>query len=218
MTKYELHLQERGLKQYTIDGAVDPVEWERQTTRIVFYLKENYGYQDEGIMRIEDYASQWLADGIRTYVRAVTLAEAIFQSVARKSLLTREEIEALPRTADLQATLRKIAIVNIKKHSGKSKSSDTEIRKESYANASLLRDQIAALAPTVIVAGNTNCWYSLVYDVGLSKDSHDNPKGSATVANGIVLCHTDHPSARRLHEFEIYEVHRVICEKLGIGK
>ncbi len=215
MPAYESHLQSRGLTQYTIDGAIDPVEWRRQSLRMLFYLKENYGYQDEGIMRIGDYASKWLKDGNRTYVQIVTLTEAVFQAVGRGSLLSPEETAALSGTADLQATLRKIAVVNIKKHSGESTSNDTEIRNESYANASLLRDQVAELAPTVIVAGSTVCWHSLVCDVGLSKKSEDDPKGTATLANGIVLCHTYHPSARSSGAFDIYEVHGLICRKLS---
>jgi len=218
MSTYDSHLQSRGLTQYTIDGAIAPSEWQRQTTRILFYLKENYGYQDEGIMRIGDYAPGWLADGNTTYVRAVTLAEAVLQAVRRDSLLSCEEINALPGTADLQATLRKIAVVNIKKHSGESKSNDTEIREESYANTALLCDQIAELAPTVIVAGSTVCWHSLVYDVGLSKESHDDPKGTATVANGVVLCHTNHPAAWSGGGFDIHEIHGLICGKLGISR
>jgi hypothetical protein len=212
---YESHLRSRGLAQYTIDGAIDSVAWRSQSSRILFYLKENYGYRDEGIMRIGDYAPGWLADGNKTYVKIVTLAEAVFQAIRRGSLLSREEIAALPTTADLQATLRKIAVVNIKKHSGESESNDTEIRNESYANASLLRPQIAELAPTVIVAGGTVCWHSLVCDVGLSKESEDNPRGTATLANGVVLCHTYHPAARSTGAFDIHEIHGLICKNLS---
>lgn len=218
MSTYESHLQSRGLTQYTIDGAIDPVEWQCQATRILFYLKENYGYQNEGIMRIGDYAPGWLADRNKTYVKIVTLAETAFQAVQRGSLLSRGEIDTLSTTADLQAALRKIAVVNIKKHSGESTSDDSEIREESYANAKLLREQIAALSPTVIVAGGTVCWHSLVYDTGLSKESHDNPKGTATVANGVVLCHAYHPSARSSGAFDIHEIHKMICGKLGISR
>lgn len=218
MPTYESHLQSRGLTQYTIDGAIDPGVWQRQSLRILFYLKENYGYQDEGIMRIGDYAPKWLADGNKTYVKIVTLADSLLQAVQRGSLLSREEIAALPGTSDLQATLRKIAVVNIKKHSGESTSKDPEIRKESYANTALLCDQIAALGPTVIVAGGTVCWHSLVCDVGLNSASEDDPRGTGTIANGIVLCHTYHPSARSRDAFDIHEIHGLICGKLGISR
>jgi hypothetical protein len=218
MSAYESHLQARGLSQYTIDGAIDSSEWKRQSLRILFYLKENYGYQGEGIMRIGDYAPGWLADRNKTYMRVVTLAEATMQAVQRGSMLSREEVDALPETADLQTALRKIALVNVKKHSGESQSNGTEIRNESYANAGLLRDQIAALAPTVIVAGSTVCWHSLVCDVGLNKELEDRPKNTATLVNGIILCHCNHPAARRAEEFDIYEIHRMICEKLGMSR
>lgn len=217
-SSYESYLQARGLTQYTIDGAIDPVEWGRQTTRILFYLKENYGYQDEGILRIEDYAPGWLDHGNKTYVKIVTLAEAVLQAVQRGSLLSQEEIKALPSTADFQTTLRKIAVVNIKKHSGESTSNPREIREESHANAPLLRTQISALSPTVIVVGGQVCWHSLVFDVGLSKESHDDPAGTATVANGVVLCHTHHPAARSTEKFDIYEIHKMICGNLGIHR
>ena len=212
------HFQTRNIHQFTIDGPIDLCLWQQQPLRILFYLKENYGYQDEGIMRIGDYAPRWLADRNKTYMRVVTLAEAVLQAIQRGSLLSREEVDALPSTSDLQATLQKIAVVNIKKHSGESTSNDTEIRNESYANAELLHEQIAALSPTVIVAGATVCWHSLVCDVGLDKALQDTPTGTATIANGVVLCHCNHPAARRPDEFNIYEIHRMICGKLGLSR
>jgi len=209
------HFQTRKIQQFTIDGPIDQTSWQTQAPRILFFLKENYGYQNEGIMRIGDYAPGWLADRNKTYVKIVTLAETVFQAVQRGSLLSRGENDTLSTTTDLQAALRKIAVLNIKKHSGESTSDDSEIREESYANATLLRQQIAALSPTVIVAGGTVCWHSLVYDTGLSKELHDNPKGTATVANGVVLCHAYHPSARSSGAFDIYGIHAMICGKLG---
>ncbi len=210
MKSYENHLLTRGIQQFTIDGAIDRSTWDQQKVKILFYLKENYGYQDGGVMQIADYASGWLADKNTTYAKITALAEILHQAIEKGQPLNKEEINEVLQTVDFQTTLRKIAVVNIKKHSGESKSNAPQIREESYANTSLLRQQIKELSPTIIIAGGTVCWHSLVYDLDLSKESHDNPKGTSTRVNGTVLCHSNHPSAWTQGGFDIYELHKSI--------
>ncbi len=209
MTNYESHLQQRGLTEYTLDGAINPERWNASPVKIMFYLKENYGYQGCGIIDIQNYAHTWLADGNKTYVRSVRLAAAIQLAITRGQPLSPPELESISNEADLlHATLDTIAVVNIKKHSGESTSNDAEIRDESRANASLLNAQIAGLAPTIILSGGTVCWHSLIFDIGLFNVSQDCLKFETVVCRGTVLCHSNHPSARRPGEFDLDRLHR----------
>jgi hypothetical protein len=77
MTSYEKHLQGRGLLEYIVDGAVNPEKWAASKVRVLFLLKETYGYQGCPIMTISDCAHCWLDAGIRTYLKSVLLAAAI---------------------------------------------------------------------------------------------------------------------------------------------
>lgn len=214
MKLYEEHFQKRGIHQFTIDGAINREVWDKQQIKILFYLKENYGYQDGGIMNISDYASIWLADGIKTYKQITHLAEALYQAIEKKRILPPEEIDNLSKTADFQESLQKIALVNIKKHSGLSQSDDSEVREESYSNAHLLRRQIEELSPTVILAGGTVCWHSLVYDLELNKTALHAPKESIIFVNEILLLHANHPASRSKNQFDIHKLHKAIFEHL----
>lgn len=211
MNTYEKHLQDRGLHEYTLDGAINPVEWAASDTRILFLLKENYGYQECGIIRISDLAHGWLDAGIPTYIKSVTLAAAVRAALQRDQLLSQSEIGLIERDGELMhKTLDKIAVVNIKKHSGESKSNDSEIRDESRINSALLSAQISALNPTVIVAGGTVCWHSLVHDIGLFSDAAECAKFSAVKCGEIVLCHSNHPSAWSGGGFDVETIHSAI--------
>ena len=211
MTDYEKHLQQRGLKEYTLDGAINPAKWAASTVRVLFYLKENYGYQECGIINIIDHAHKWLDDRIPTYVKSVPLAAAIEIGLQRNLPLSQDEIDSISTNYELlHATLDKMAVVNIKKHSGKSISDGVEIREESHMNSSLLRAQIKELSPTVIVAGGAVCWDSLIDDIGLFHNIPACEKFEAVVCDGTVLCYSNHPAARRMGEFDVNILHRAI--------
>lgn len=211
MTSYENHLQQRGLTEYTLDGAISPERWKANRVKVMFYLKENYGYQECGVINIQNYAHTWLADRNMTYVRCVSLAAAIQSAITRGQPLSPAELESISNDVDLlHATLDTIAVVNIKKHSGESTSNDAEIRDESRANAPLLNAQIAALAPTIIISGGTVCWHSLIHDIGLFDVTQDCPKFETVIHHGTILCHSNHPSARRPGEFDLDRLHRAI--------
>ncbi|MBL4700922.1 MAG: hypothetical protein JKX85_06665, partial [Phycisphaeraceae bacterium] len=110
-----------------------------------------------------------------------------------------------------------IAVINIKKHSGESISNDSEIRKESRANASVLKTQIQDLDPDIIVAGSTVCWHSLTLDVGLFEKAKECPKMHAENCGGTILYHANHPSAWTSGGFNICEIQETIA-KLRYGK
>lgn len=218
MTDYEKHFRQRGLTQYTLDGAINPKEWSASNVKILFYLKENYGYQKYDVMNLQDYAHGWLDENNKTYVKSVTLAAAIQLGLQRCYPLSQDEIKTIEQDSVLlHATLDKMAVVNIKKHSGKSKSNDAEIRDESHRNAALLKSQIRELAPTIVVAGGTVCWHSLIYDLGLFDAVPECQKFNAVICDTMVLCHCNHPSAWSGGGFHVEPIHRTILSTHQAG-
>ena len=216
MTTYEKHLQDRGLDQYTLDGAINPEKWAASKLKVLFLLKENYGYQECGIVRISDLAHGWLDDGIPTYLKSVPLAASIEIALQRNRPLSQDEINSVANNIELlHATLDKMAVVNIKKHSGNSKSNDAEIRDESRMNASLLKAQICELAPTIIVAGGTVCWHSLIFDIGLFDSAQECQKFEAVICGNTVLCHSNHPAAWVGGGFDIETIHHAIFSAIN---
>jgi hypothetical protein len=63
--------------------------------RVLFLLKETYGYQGCGILRIEECAASWLDANIKTYVNAAHLAAAIQTGLHQGFPLSADEIAAL---------------------------------------------------------------------------------------------------------------------------
>ncbi|HEV7925377.1 MAG TPA: hypothetical protein VGR14_08485 [Verrucomicrobiae bacterium] len=211
MNAYERHLQERGLTEYIIDGSINPIKWAESKVRILFLLKETYGYQGCGIIKIEDCAYSWLEEArIKTYVKMVTLAAAIELGLKRGVPLPPVEINSLSGNHELlHGVLGRMAVVDIKKHSGESTSNDREIREESHKNASLLHAQIEELSPTILIAGGNVCWHSLTEDIGLFGPVSGCAKFDAVVCKNTVLCYSNHPAARR-GGFDIHVLHRAV--------
>lgn len=211
MIDYESHFRQRGLTQYTLDGAINSKGWNASTVRILFLLKENYGYKEYDVMSLQDYAHGWLDANNKTYVRSATLAAAIQIGIQRCCPLSQDELNnTMQDRSLLHTTLNKIAVVNIKKHSGESTSNDAEIRVESGLNSSLLKAQITELSPTIIVAGGTVCWHSLIHDIGLFAVASDCQKFETAICNRTVLCNSYHPAARKKVQFDIDRLHRAI--------
>jgi hypothetical protein len=215
MTDYEKHLQQRGLKHYTIDGAINPAKWAESEVKVLFLLKENYGYEGCGVQHVRDIAIDSLAENNRTYTKCTSLVAAIEIGLQRGCPLSPDEINALSKDQELLSqTLEKIAVVNIKKHSGTTRSDKMEIYEESGRNKPLLESQILELAPTVIVAGGEVCWHCLIYNLELFKDAPDCPKFHAVVCRNTVLCYANHPAAWQGRGFDIPALHLAVLSAL----
>lgn len=207
------HFQERGIPEYSLDGPIDEQQWKHGTFRMLFLLKETYGYQGCGVFWCADEAHRWLDDGIKTYKKIALLAAAIIESVNQGNPISSTEVDALADNSEkLHDALDKIAVINIKKHSGESTSSDPQIREESVANAKLLRDQICSLKPHLIVTGGNVCWVSLTDDLEIFESAPSCEKLSVTNHEGVLLCRANHPSAWSGGGFPVAELHQRIAE------
>jgi hypothetical protein len=215
MTAYDKHLRDRGLNEYIRDGAINSEKWASSEVKVLFLLKETYGYQGCEIIELGKEAPRWLDANIKTYRKIVSLTAAIEAAVQRNSLLSKDEIKSVENNpALLRETLNGMAVINIKKHSGKSTSNDREIRDESRANASLLKTQISELAPVTIVAGGNVCWDSLIDDIGLFHGTPKPEKFGTAICSNTVLCRSNHPSAWFGGGFPVEVIHRAIFDAL----
>ena len=202
--------KERSLKEFTTDGCVNKNVWESQDKKILFYLKEHYGYQGCGVIEMKDLVNGWLEDRIITTVRCVTQAASFFEAFSKGEELTEQRIKEIFNDKELlKSTLEKISFINIKKNSGESVSKDQEIRKESRKNAAMLKEQIENLKPDIIFCGGTVCWHSLIYDLGLFTEVCETPKPGYTVEQGMTLLHLNHPAARG-RDYNMKKIHELV--------
>lgn len=211
MTTCEEHSQNGKQNGYIHDGAINPERWYSSKVRLLFLLKETYGYQGYDCIQITEYAPKWFEAKNKTYRKCVLLAAVLEKSLEKNHGLSAGDIKLVENDHDsLLAALNRIAVVNIKKDSGESRSNDGKIRVVSKANASQLKAQICTLAPTVIVAGGNVCWDSLIDDMGLFHGVSKLEKFEAVKCGNTVLCRSNHPSAWRGGGFPIDVIHRAI--------
>ena len=213
MKYYHEHFKNRNINEYTIDGTINSQCWEQSSPKILFVLKENYGYQGCGIVNTKDLAHGWLDAHIKTYKKIILLSSFIFASHNLNRVLNSEETNSISNDFDLlHSTLDKISVINIKKHSGASRSKDNQIRKESGLNKDILKLQINNLKPDIIIAGSTVCWNSLIFDLNIFPSNISCEKNCAIKHKQTILCHTNHPSAWTGGGFDPYLLHQKIYE------
>lgn len=208
---YEKLVKKSGHNEYTIDGPVNRSEWQRADPRVLFLLKENYGFEGCGNQTLSDIARDSLKENNRTYTKCVTLVAALSTALEQRRLLSPDDIKSLSENRSLLVeTLERIAVVNIKKASGTRTSDKMEIYGESKRNKDLLKWQITQLTPTIIVAGGEVCWDCLVYELDLFKEAQNCQKFDAVVCKNTVLCYSNHPAAWRGRGFNIHALHVAI--------
>ena len=205
--QYEEFARNRGLTEYAFDGAILPSAWRTCNSRLLFYLKENYGYRGCGVTDIQKLAHCWYDNGIKTYRSVALLAASLHIALGRSAALSLQEFEDLKRSPTIvRESLNRVAIVNVKKTSGASKSDDREIRRESRRNADWLSWQLRQLEPKHIIAGGTVCWHSLTLDLDLFRHDGSVAKHSFIRKEGTLIYHASHPAARG-RSFDPFRVH-----------
>lgn len=175
------------------DGVINPAEYNKQTTKVLFIAKEHNPLKDPH--ESGDYR-EWWNDDVR-YPFSHRLSEWAHGII--NDFPPYEQI----KHSDKKDALRSIAFINLKKTTGKS-SSDIKVL-SSYVNASrnLLLDQIREIAPTIIVC-------CLRYDT-LPKQLFDFkdmrpalPKFGYQYWKNIPVLNFYHPSARK-NKVSLYE-------------
>jgi len=160
---------------FIADGVICPSVFEKQSIKILCVLAESYGYHDRGCIDIEDQLKEDLMGltdpKVKTPRYLATMLYLLTNSLQRDVKISLEEWREIPNlfqireehTEILQSTLAKIAWVNIKKASNPitRKNSDL-VRSHARRNKEILRDQIASIAPDLMIICGNDVFSSLI--------------------------------------------------------
>ncbi len=165
---------------FIADGVICPDVYEKQPLRILCILAESYGYDKNGMTDIEDQPKadiMGLRNGdVKTPRRLASLLYLLQRSAERGTMVTLEEWSEGPKlltrseenTAILQEALSKVAWINVKKASnGNGTELDaTEAHSHARRNQVILREQIEAIAPDLIIVCGEAAFRAL-HEMGL---------------------------------------------------
>lgn len=161
-----------GEEGFIADGVICPEVYATQPLRILCVLAESWGYEHCGMTNIERQP----ADDIfglanrkaQTPRKLAALLWLLQQSLERGTAITRDEFPRLftinqANTAALQNTLSKVAWLNIKKasHADGTAMIDAEVAEHAARNGPILRKQIEAIKPDLIIIGGNITFISM---------------------------------------------------------
>ena len=215
------YANKNGWKNYLIDGPINYKEYNQQKFRILFYLKEAYGYE-EGEVIIGNVFNDWIDKEKKTNIEETLLSYHILNFYDSKIRINnKEQFYSIKSNSNLlKETSKKIAHINIKKTFGEeSKSNDSLIRDESRKNSDLLKQQIQLYKPDLIITGGPVCWDSLIDDLGLFNIDKNSVKRPGIIKyNDIYLCNSYHPEyyTKEITELTSYDIYNLIIENIEI--
>lgn len=145
--KKEKHLG----KIFNSDGIICEEEWKKQDKKILFILKEAY-HRDIKIVNDYDLAEDLSNNGPWKNIWK-RVAEWSYGLVKTTSNYT-EPYRSL-NEAEANSYLKKVAVINIKKSDGKSKSNNKDIIQYAEYDAEEILREIEIINPDIIVCGYT---------------------------------------------------------------
>lgn len=210
---YKLHQEKWGeFCGYACDGPLDSSFWfspESKGPKILFLLKETYGFEDDPVCCIMDNLEERFNDSKtnRAIAKMSSILQSVFSDPGFKSLDTRVDgliFDYLDNILDsdrgsnialLKESFSKVAIIECKKTSGVNKSNDGEILQHAIDNSEYLSDQISYLNPDIIFCGGQIIFEIIsthlkVFEVGALPD---NKRGVYKIGNKFVI-NAYHPS------------------------
>lgn len=178
------------------DGYVLADEWDTliktNSPKICFLMKEPTKNVDfKNIMKCNNYEeiNNWIKDTVLKdnctfYRRSILFSKVIFDSIEKKEV-DRYKIRSYKKE-ELTDTFKKIACINVKKTKGDTSSDMKEIKKYAIKYKDLLKKEIKALDPDILILGYTSeaflelypsdnkNWYLENEDLTVSKLNDDN--------------------------------------------
>lgn len=151
---------------FIADGVICPDVYEKQPVRVLCILAESYGYDGCGMTNIEDQLKEDVlglrSRTVQTPRRLATLLYLLERSFENGAKVTQEEWKEFPwllapsderNTAILQDALSKVAWINVKKASkgNGTKLDAAECAAHAHRNREIIRQQIEAIAPDLII-------------------------------------------------------------------
>ena len=156
--------QSLGKNQFIFDGIVNEARWNAAKPKICFLLKESYfdldDYKNDILLPdnndVKHHWNRYIAndDGLYTYDIARHLKEHktwFMWCKVEKWLSSLYQILGM----DIDAPIQEIALVNIKKSNGVSRSKDKDILDYAHMDCDMIRRELDIIDPDVIICGAT---------------------------------------------------------------
>jgi hypothetical protein len=145
------------------DGIIDPHRWEKAPRRVLFLLKEAYGFATSSDLR-RALLEEWDDTAGPTIRKASYLAFAAHHANEQGVPEFPESLDDGPREAFLASGL-----MNVKKSNGQNPSEDDDIAFYMREDARLIERQVELIRPEIVICGYwaEPIWrhYKYVYDM-----------------------------------------------------
>ncbi|MEP7237878.1 MAG: hypothetical protein ABI685_08440 [Ferruginibacter sp.] len=179
--------------KFMADGILVPEAYAKASTKILWILKEPYGdlpvhYGDDIQKRIDGKKK----DSVHTWQRMALASYMILKKI--------KEIDQVPLWSIYGDSLKELAIINVKKHSGSSTTNMVEFSKFYKRHRKILseiiKNQISEINPDIVIGGGT---LKLIKDdLG---ERNELGRGHFQIGNRLFI-NTWHPAQRRLNLFK----------------
>lgn len=150
------------------DGVVCPEQWFSQEVRPLFLLKEAYGGKDD--WDLTDYLNSSQSAG-KMWRRIAEWTNGLLHT-------TQSQVAPYLSCPDYGTLgndmLKKMAVVNIKKSSGKNASNVDELRGYAAFDHARLKRQLELCDPTIIVCGYTSSALDPVMEMEVRRERNEN--------------------------------------------
>jgi len=187
-----------------LDGIVDPETFEKMETKILWILKETNGFGEnlekngwwslnESLYEDVGNHTNWK----RTWGLVMEITYAIIHKARNW-----EEVPLLAHLKDKDNTIRQIAVINVKKTPGNSKSNYKKIKANYHSNKYIILGQIEAISPNVII--NCSGVNELFNDLKTGKEQPIAPFYAAKSEYGIII-NAYHPNQKTLAKEKYFE-------------
>ena len=216
---------------FIADGLICPDVYEKQPVRILCILAESYGYNEDGMVDIEDQPKHDILGlsnpKVQTPRRLASLLYLLQSAIEKGTMPELEQWRALKlltqsaeNTATLQEALAKVAWVNVKKASNGngSKLDATKAHSHARRNEVILREQIQSIAPDLIfVCGQVT--FSALLNMALLGPKTVSGRGwqIQDAGNGTRVMELSHPAYfRDWNSYDkIYRNYKIIHSQLS---
>ncbi len=217
---------------FILDGIISPDIYEQQKLKTLVILGESYGYDECGMMEIEDQPETDLigikAPKVQAPRKISSLMWLLHHSIYNGIKTQWDDFPELFRLnqeniKQLQESLSKIAWINVKKASknidkwgsGVTRQSDHEIYTNAFRNKEIISKQITSIAPDLIIVCSTPVFNSLNEMELLGKGIVNRKYEVQSNNNGQKIIYVSHPSYYRHWGYErIYETFELIYETI----
>jgi len=197
-------IKERYPNNAVLDGIVNYDVFLKTEPKILWVLKEtNISTFKDGCFLLNDSLNEDLA-GHTNWKQTWGLVIEVSDAILHKAQNWEEEVPLLERLLK-EETIKKIAVINIKKSGGGSVSDQNVINDAYKEDKDIIMSQIDAISPDIII--NANHVDALFNDIKTSESQLVKLFSVAKFKNGIII-NAYHPNQRSISHEEYFELVR----------